>query len=137
MGDLGKMQVKVLYLSVQNPNCSLLHEQVDNGEDETGYDNIINHASSLMAEYKAELSLANLDTIVSLFHQVLDGCPISHPLHSNAMRGLASALGMRFMCTDQKNDVQESLALHRKAFKHDQGTSNVSAFSLMMNGLLI
>jgi len=82
-----------------------------------------------MAECKAELSLANLDTIVFLFHQVLDRRPLSHPLYSDAMRELASALGVRFMYTDQINDVQESLALYCKALDHDQG-SNVSALSL-------
>ena len=91
---------------------------------------MINLASSLMAKCKAELSLANLDTIVFLFCQILDRCPISHPLHSNAMRDLASALGTRFMYTNQINDVQELLALYYKAFKHDQGTINVSGFLL-------
>ena len=121
------------YLSAQSPNCSPLYEQVDDGEDETGSDseNIIDLASFLLAECKTELPLANLDTIVSLFREILDRRPISHPLHSDALRGLASALGVRFMYTDQINDVQESLSLHRKAFKHDlEGTlSNVSAFS--------
>jgi hypothetical protein len=133
-GGSGANVSKTTYfcLSVQSPNCSLFHEQVNDGEDETGSEseNIINLASSLMAEYKAELSLANLDTIVFLFHQVLDRCPISHPLHSDAMRDLASALGLRSMYTNQINDVQESLALHHKAFEHDQGTSNVGVLSL-------
>jgi hypothetical protein len=107
-----------------------LHEQVNDGKDETGSENILNLASSLIVEYKAELSLSDLDTAVSLFRQVLDRHPISHPLCSNAMRDLASALGTRFMYTNQINDVQESLGLYHKAFKHNQGTSNVSAFSL-------
>jgi len=46
---------------------------------------MINLASSLMAEYKAELSLANLDTVVFLFYQVFDRCPTAHPLHSDAV----------------------------------------------------
>lgn len=121
-----------LPLCLQSSNCFLLNEQVNDGENETGSEseNVINLASSLMEECKAELSLANLDTVIFLFHQVLDRCPISHPLHSNAMRDLASALGIRFMYTNQINDVQESLVLYHKALEHDQGTSNVSVILL-------
>jgi len=104
-----------------------LYEQVDDGEDEA---DIIDLASTLLADCKAELPLANLDTIVSLCREVLDRRPISHPLHSDAMRGLAYALGVRFMYTDQINDIQESFTLRHKALKLAlEGTSNVSAFS--------
>ena len=124
------MQVNLFCFSVWSSNCFLSHEQIDDGKDERESENMINLASSLMAECKAELSLANLDTVVFLFYQVLDRCPIAHPLHSDAMRGLASALGTRFIYTNQIDDVQKSLVLHYKAFRHDQGTNNVSAFSL-------
>jgi hypothetical protein len=109
-----------------------LYEQVDDGEDETGSgsENIIDLASSLLAECKAKLPLANLDTIVSLGREVLDRRPISHQFHSDAMRGLAHVLGVRFMYTNQINDGQESLTLLHKAFKHAlKDASNVSTFS--------
>jgi hypothetical protein len=48
------------------------------------------------------------------------------------MTSLASALGMRFMYTNQINDIRESVTLRHKNFEHDQleGTINVSVFSL-------
>ncbi|KDR80467.1 hypothetical protein GALMADRAFT_1201610 [Galerina marginata CBS 339.88] len=85
-----------------------------------------NFASSLMAECKAVLSFATLDEAVLLFRQVLDRRPMAHPLHSEAMRNLASALGVRFMYTDQINDAQESLNFRRKVFKHNRGTNRAS-----------
>jgi hypothetical protein len=85
-----------------------------------------------MAKCKAGLSLSNLDNAVVLFRQVMDSRPMTHPLHADAMRDLASALGVRFMYTNQIHDLTESLALRSgivKGWNLDQDSShNVRTF---------
>ena len=85
-----------------------------------------------MAECKAGLSLSNLNNAVVLFRQVKDNRPTTHPLHTDAMRDLASALGVRFMYTNQIHDLTESLALRSeivKGWSLDQNSShNVRTF---------
>ncbi|PPQ82282.1 hypothetical protein CVT25_008432 [Psilocybe cyanescens] len=72
---------------------------------------IVAFATSLMEEYKAGLSLSNLDTALFLFRQVFDDHPTTHPLHTDAMKHLASALGVRFMHTNKTDNLVESLTL--------------------------
>ena len=84
-------------------------------------------AISLMAECKAGLSLSNLDNAVFLFRQVIDSRPTTHPLHTDAMRDLASALGVRFMYTNQIHDLTESLTLRSEivdGWNLDQNSSH-------------
>ena len=85
-----------------------------------------------MAECKAGLSLSNLNNVVFLFRQVKDSHPTTHPLHTDAMRNLASALGVRFMYTNQIHDLTESLTLRSeivKGWNLDQNSShNVRTF---------
>ena len=78
---------------------------------------MINLAVSLMAECKAGLSLSELNTVVFLFRQVEDSRPATHPLHPAAQRDLASVLGVRFMYTNQKHDLIESLTLRHEIVK--------------------
>ena len=91
---------------------------------------MIDFAVLLMAECKAGLSLSELNTVVFLFRQVKDSCPATHPLHLAAKRDLASALGVRFMYTDQRHDLMESLTLRNKeGWKvHQEASPEVSAF---------
>ena len=70
-----------------------------------------------MAECKAGLALTNLDDVIFLFRQVIDSHPMTHPLHTCAMRDLASALGVRFMYTNQIHDLTESLTLRSEIVK--------------------
>lgn len=72
---------------------------------------IVAFATSLMEEYEAGLSLSNLDTALFLFRQVFDDHPTTHPLHTDAMKHLASALGVRFMHTNKTDNLVESLTL--------------------------
>ena len=75
---------------------------------------MINLAVLLMAECKAGLSLSELNTVVFLFRQVKDSYPATHPLHPAAKRDLASALGVRFMYTDQRHDLIEFMTLRKE-----------------------
>ena len=74
---------------------------------------MIHLAVLLMAECKAGLPLSELNNVVFLFRQVKDSCPATHPLHRAAKRDLASVLGVRFMYTNQRYDLMESLTLRR------------------------
>lgn len=67
-----------------------------------------------MADCKKTISLANLDTIIFLLRQVLEACPVRHPLHHDIMCNLASALGMRFLHTNEPSDFEESEALRKQ-----------------------
>ena len=93
---------------------------------------MINLAVLLMAECKAGLSLSELNNVVSLFRQVKDSRPATHPLCCAAKRNLASALGVRFMYTNQRHDSMESLTLRNEIVEGrilDQDASpEVSAF---------
>ena len=93
---------------------------------------MINLAVSLMAECKAGLSLSELNTVVFLFREVKDSCPATHPLHPAAKRDLASALGVRFMYTDQRHDLMESMALRKEILEgwilDQEASPEVSAF---------
>ena len=75
---------------------------------------MINLAVLLMAECKAGLSLSELNNVVFLFRQVKDSHPATHPLHRAAKRDLASVLGVRFMYTNQRHDLMESLTLRNE-----------------------
>jgi len=102
-----------------------LQEVIDDGENSAS--EIIDFAISLMAECKAGLSLSNLNNAVFLFRQVIDNCPMTHPLHTDAMRDLASALGVRFMYTNQIHNLTESLTLRSeivKGWNPDQDSSH-------------
>ncbi|KAH9477638.1 hypothetical protein JR316_0009864 [Psilocybe cubensis] len=72
---------------------------------------LVHVANSLMAEQKSQLSLSNLDNSVLLFRQVLQSRDSGHPLRKQAMNDLASALGVRYMYTNQRPDVMEFLQL--------------------------
>ena len=90
---------------------------------------MINLAVLLMADCKAGLSLSELNNVVFLFRQVKDSHPATHPLHRAAKRDLASVLGVRFMYTNQEDDLLEALTLRNEAWILDQDTSlEVSAF---------
>ena len=93
---------------------------------------MINLAVSLMAECKAGLSLSKLNNVVLLFRQVKDSRPATHPLHRAAKRDLASVLGVRFMYTNQRHDLMESLTLRNEIVEgrilNPEASSEVSAF---------
>ena len=72
---------------------------------------MINLAVLLMVECMAGSLLSELNNVVSLFRQVKDSCPATHPLHTAAKRYLASVLGVRFMYTNQIHDLMESMTL--------------------------
>lgn len=79
-----------------------------------------------MAEHKAQLSLSNLNSAILLFRQVLDSRAPSHPLRKEALKDLGSALGVRYMYTNQRPDVMEFLQLRTEM---DQAAGrDVSAF---------
>ena len=92
---------------------------------------MINLAVSLMAECKAGLSLSELDNVVFLFCEVKDS-RARHPLQPAAKRDLASVLVIRFMYTNQRHDLMESLTLRKEiveGWNLDQRASpEVSAF---------
>ncbi|PPQ88891.1 hypothetical protein CVT25_009126 [Psilocybe cyanescens] len=83
---------------------------IDNLINDEEASEIVGHAISLMAECKAELSLSDLDTAIFLFRQVFGSRPIAHTLPIDAVKYLASALGVRFMYTNQNEDFMECLA---------------------------
>ena len=93
---------------------------------------MINLAVSLMAECKAGLSLSELNNVVLLFRQVKDSRPATHPLHPAAERDLASVLVVRFMYTNQRHDLMESLSLRHEIVEcwnlHQEASPEVSAF---------
>ena len=68
-----------------------------------------------MAEFKAKLSLEIIDAVIVLFRQVLDKHPATHPHHSDSLRNLASTLGVRFMYTDDIDDLRQSIILRIRA----------------------
>ncbi|KAF8970455.1 CHAT domain-containing protein [Flammula alnicola] len=106
-------------------NSFVKDDQIEGHED----DENIDIAISLIAECKAQLSLPNLNNVVFLFRQLLDDHPTTRPFHTDAMRGLASALGVRFMYTNQINDLEESLILRGQIMESlisVQGTSGSS-----------
>ena len=82
-----------------------------------------------MAECKAGLSLSELNNVVFLVRQVKDSCPATHPLLPAAKRDLVSVLGVRFMYTNQEDNLLEALTLRNEAWFLDQDASpKVSAF---------
>ena len=93
---------------------------------------MINLAVSLMAECKARLSLSELNNVVFLFRQVKDSRPATHPLHPAAKRDLASVLGVRFMYTNERHDLMESLTLRNEIVEGwnlgKEGSPEVSTF---------
>ena len=93
---------------------------------------MINLAVSLMAECKAGLSLSELNNVVSLFRRIKDSRPATHPLHPAAKRDLASVLGVRFMYTNQRHDLIESLTLRNEIVEgrilNQEASHSVSTF---------
>ncbi|KAF8815740.1 hypothetical protein BYT27DRAFT_7333814 [Phlegmacium glaucopus] len=103
---------------------------VEGQEDNENIDENIDVAIALMTECKAALSLANINNVVFLFRQVLDRHPTTHPLHTDSMRDLASALGVRFMYTNHIHDLAESLTLRQQIMEslgNVQGTCGSSS----------
>ena len=93
----------------------ILQEVITNNENSMSEK--LNLAISLMAECKGGLLLSNLNNGVFLFCQVIDSHPTTHLLHADAMRYRAFALGVRFMYTNQIDDLTESLTVHSKIVK--------------------
>ena len=109
---------------------SILQEVITDGNNSAS--EMLDLAILLIAECKAGLSLSNLNNVVFLLCQVIDSCPMAHMLHADAMKYLVSALGVRFMYSNQIHDLTESLTLHSKIVKGwnpDQNSShNVRTF---------
>ena len=93
---------------------------------------MINLAVLLMAECKAGLSLSELNDVVFRFRQVKDSCPATHPLHPVAKKDLAFILVVRFMYTNQRHDLMESLILRNEMVEgrilDEEASPEVSAF---------
>ena len=108
----------------------ILQEVITNGKNSMSKN--LNLAILLMAECKAGSLLSNLNNVVFLFCQVIDSHPTTHLLHTDAMRYLAFALGVRFTYTNQIHDLTESLTVYSKIVKGwnpDQNSShNVRTF---------
>ncbi|PPQ82827.1 hypothetical protein CVT25_009202, partial [Psilocybe cyanescens] len=92
-------------------NIPIAIDNLNNDEDSEEASEIVAPATSLMAECKTELSLSNLDTAIFLFCQVFGSRPMTHPLQIDAMRYLASALGVRSMYTNQNEGFTEYWSL--------------------------
>lgn len=117
-----------------------LHHQAKDVEvgDRKASENI-DFAITLMEQHRAELSLATLDTVVFLFRQVIGERQITHPLHNSNMKDFSSALGIRFMYTNQLKDFMDTFALRSKiiqSFNEGQSASSVSVRSLSPNEIL-
>ncbi|EDR04923.1 uncharacterized protein LACBIDRAFT_303806 [Laccaria bicolor S238N-H82] len=96
-------------------NTIATDEFINDGEDDVS--GMINLAVLLMAECKAGLPLSELEQAVFLFRQVVDSRPGGHQLHRATKRDLASALGVKFMYTNQRHDLMESLTLRNEIVK--------------------
>ena len=70
--------------------------------------------------------------MVFLFREVKDSRPATHPLHPAAKRDLASVLGVRFMYTNQDDDLMEALTLRNEIVEdwnlNQEATPEVSVF---------
>jgi hypothetical protein len=72
---------------------------------------LYNLANSILAECKAEASLADLETAIYLFREALDRRPAPHSLRSDSLNDLAAALVTRFSQTNQSRDLDEAIQL--------------------------
>lgn len=89
------------------------------------YLDIIVSATSMMEDLKSEPSIANLNTSIYLFREVLTERTSTHPLHFDAVNNLAFALSVRYMYTNQKDDIDEALELYGNI--EDTWSPNVKA----------
>lgn len=117
---------------------TLSHYQANHGE--TAHQCIALATSLLTNLYKP--SLENLDRVISLFRQVLNKRTIAQPLYWETVHDLVSALTLKFMYANAKEDLEESLALRRKIREKEMyiaiaNSDNVSIFSIMHHRLEI
>lgn len=91
-----------------------------------------------MAECNSVVPLTNLDTAVLQFRQVLETPPITDSARCIVMGYLVAALSLRFMYTNQINDLDESIYLRCDLYelRDDMKVNNVSASFLLNNSLL-
>jgi hypothetical protein len=75
--------------------------------------NLYDLANSILAECKAEASLADLETAMYLFARRSIG-PDPHPLRSDSLNSLAAALVTRFTQTNQRQDLDGAIRLRLK-----------------------
>lgn len=73
-----------------------------------GFD--INDIAWEVEKFKLELSIANLNTSIYLFCQVLNGLSVTHTLYCDAINHLAFALSVRYMYTGDIVDLEEALS---------------------------
>ncbi|KDR67542.1 hypothetical protein GALMADRAFT_105794 [Galerina marginata CBS 339.88] len=94
--------------SVSAVEASSGKNQEANEDWETASESIV-LASSLMVECKEELSPANLETAIFLLREALNSCSENCAHRLDILGDLASALVMRFIHSDQPNDITESM----------------------------
>ena len=99
-----------------------------------------NLANSILADCKAEASLADLETAIYLFREALDRRPAPHPLRSDSLNDLAAALVTRFVQTNQRRDLDEALQLRFEVMSQLRGilertAGNGSQFQLEVRAI--
>ncbi|PPR00912.1 hypothetical protein CVT26_015522 [Gymnopilus dilepis] len=67
----------------------------------------IDWASSLMNESRNSVALSNLETAILLYRQLRAVTPATHPLWRDIIYDLASALGAKFLHSDEQADFSE------------------------------
>lgn len=86
-------------------------DQVGKSEGEKQAITLIKSANSLISDCKTNPAFSDLDTGIFLYRQILDKCSVTHFLYSTALAGLVSALGNRFMHSNQASDWEEVFKL--------------------------
>jgi hypothetical protein len=110
-----------------------LHDQVKDEVEDRNAPGQIDLAITLMKASRAELSLATLDTVVSLLRRVINERRITHPLDIRGMSNLASALGFRFIYANKLEDFVDTFSLRRKIIEACNETSSVSVYLPALN----
>ncbi|KJA23923.1 hypothetical protein HYPSUDRAFT_66012 [Hypholoma sublateritium FD-334 SS-4] len=98
----------------KNPNENENEPQSDINKGEVGEETTwknIEFAASLMAECNSVVPLAILDTAIFQFRQVFETPPTTDSARCIVMGYLVAALSLRFMYTNQINDLDESIYL--------------------------
>jgi hypothetical protein len=84
-------------------------------EDEDESSQLYDFANSILEECKDAASLSDLITAIYLFNQVLHQRRAPHPLRSDSLKDLATALAKRFSLTHQREDLDRSISLRVEA----------------------
>ncbi|PPQ78852.1 hypothetical protein CVT26_011857, partial [Gymnopilus dilepis] len=115
------MAVDATHINVQQSGLTT-DEILGDDDDDMDAASKVAFATTLLNEQLEKISLANLESILYVFRQVLEESTPGQGLHSDALRGLIFASGLKYVCKKDEETMLELIYLYELVNKQNLAT---------------